>query len=38
MWKPGKVPPDERPRGWRCPAGVIVILLMAALARLLLTR
>ena len=36
MPKPEKVPPEERPRGWQYPAGVIIILLMAAVAWLLL--
>lgn len=36
MLKPEKVPPEERPHGWQYPAGVIIILLMAAVAWLLL--
>jgi hypothetical protein len=36
MQKPEKVPPEERPHGWQYPAGVVIILLMAAVAWLLL--
>jgi hypothetical protein len=32
MWKPEKVPPEERPHGWQYPVAVTVILLMAAVA------
>jgi len=29
--KPPKLSPDERPHGWQYPAGVLIILLLAAL-------
>jgi hypothetical protein len=36
--RPPKLSPDERPHGWQYPAGVVIILLMAALAWWLLSR
>lgn len=32
MWEHEKLSPDEKPHGWQYPAGVVIILLMAALA------
>jgi hypothetical protein len=32
MLKPPKLSPDERPHGWQYPVGVLIILLMAAIA------